>query len=74
MKRGKIKWYNARKGYGFIIGNDGNEYFVHSTEKDSDWFPYDGEEVTFHWEKTERGLKATEVKKAEVESEKDEKK
>lgn len=25
---GRVKWYNANKGYGFIIGEDGNEYFV----------------------------------------------
>lgn len=26
---GKIKWFNNRKGYGFISGEDGNEVFVH---------------------------------------------
>ena len=26
---GKTKWFNTRKGYGFIVGEDGNEYFAH---------------------------------------------
>jgi CspA family cold shock protein len=29
--KGNIKWYNARKGYGFITGEDGKEVFVHRT-------------------------------------------
>ena len=28
---GTVKWFNAKKGYGFISGNDGKEYFVHYT-------------------------------------------
>lgn len=29
--RGKIKWFNLHNGYGFIVGDDGNEYFIHSS-------------------------------------------
>ena len=28
---GKVKWFNPAKGYGFIIGDDGKEVFVHFT-------------------------------------------
>lgn len=28
---GTVKWFNGRKGYGFIKGDDGKEYFVHYT-------------------------------------------
>ena len=29
---GKVKWFNAAKGYGFITGDDGKEVFVHFSE------------------------------------------
>ena len=29
--RGTVKWFNVQKGYGFITGEDGNEYFIHSS-------------------------------------------
>ncbi|BBF45224.1 cold shock protein CspA [Lachnospiraceae bacterium KM106-2] len=29
MKKGTVKWFNAKKGYGFIIGEDDQEIFVH---------------------------------------------
>ena len=29
--RGKIKWFSERLGYGFIVGDDGRDYFVHHT-------------------------------------------
>lgn len=28
-QKGKVKWYQVRLGYGFITGEDGNDYFVH---------------------------------------------
>ena len=32
MSTGKVKWFNAEKGYGFIRGEDGNSYFIHKSK------------------------------------------
>lgn len=31
MATGKVKWFNAEKGYGFITAEDGTDVFVHGT-------------------------------------------
>ena len=36
--RGTTKWFNAQKGYGFITGDDGAEYFAHQTQIKMDGF------------------------------------
>ena len=35
MITGRVKWFDRKRGYGFIAGDDGNEYFVHWTRIDS---------------------------------------
>ena len=30
--KGKVKWFNADKGFGFIRGEDGNSYFIHASK------------------------------------------
>lgn len=47
---GKIKWYKRDKGYGFIVGDDGKDYFVHYTalpQDQQDVREQDNIEVTF---------------------------
>ncbi|WP_028295511.1 cold-shock protein [Olivibacter sitiensis] len=34
MKTGKVKWFNAQKGFGFIIQEDGTDIFVHFKDVD----------------------------------------
>jgi CspA family cold shock protein len=55
---GKVKWYNARVGYGFISGDDGNEYFAHySRIADGGKHPKlkSGSNVTFEVAQTAEG-------------------
>lgn len=49
MTRGKVKWFNAKKGYGFISTDEGNDVFVHHKEIQSEGFRTlkEGEEVEF---------------------------
>jgi CspA family cold shock protein len=49
MAKGKVKWFNAKKGYGFISTEEGKDVFVHHKEIQSDGFRTlrEGEEVEF---------------------------
>lgn len=60
---GTVKWYNDRKGFGFIQGQDGNDYFVHNTAIQGGARLNDGDPVTFDPKDAERGKKAENVKK-----------
>lgn len=61
--KGNIKWYNARKGYGFITGEDGKEIFIHRTALQTEISLNEGDEVQFEVESSERGPQAKNVKK-----------
>lgn len=59
---GRIKWYNGRKGYGFILRGGGEEIFFHrsNTSADPDTFR-DGLWILYDVEETQKGPEATEV-------------
>ena len=61
--KGNVKWYNPRKGYGFIQGEDGQDVFVHRTDIPLGVFLNEGDAVEYQIENTNRGLKATHIKK-----------
>ncbi|KTD51380.1 stress protein, member of the CspA-family [Legionella quinlivanii] len=60
--KGKVKWFNAKKGYGFIMANN-EDYFVHFREIQCTGFRtlIEGSEVTFVAEHTARGPQALNV-------------
>lgn len=72
---GKIKWYKREKGFGFIVGEDGKDYFVHYTALPQDMQDAredDNLAVTFELKDTDRGPQAVDVvfeKEAEEASE-----
>ena len=63
MKKGKVKFYNNSKGYGFICDSEtGQDVFVHSTGlKDQ---IRDGDEVTYEVTQGKRGVNAVNVQRA----------
>jgi CspA family cold shock protein len=61
---GKIKWYNARKGYGFIEGEDGKDIFIHRSSVPQDVFLKEGDTVEYEIEDTDKGPKAINIKKS----------
>jgi len=59
---GAVKFFNRKKGFGFIAGDDGNEYFVHFTALPKRTFLRDNDRVSFDPAEGERGPKADNVK------------
>ena len=62
--KGTVKFFNAGKGFGFIAGEDGKEYFVHKTALGEGVTLNDNDAVEFDVEEGDRGPKAVNVKKA----------
>jgi cold shock protein len=67
--QGKVKWFNDQKGFGFISGEGGQDIFVHHTAIVSEGFRTlkEGEAVEYDCEPGPKGLKATNVRRAEAE-------
>jgi CspA family cold shock protein len=59
---GKVKWFNTQKGYGFIEGDDGTDYFVHYKALPEGVASLDeGQRVSFEAVETDKGKQAQDI-------------
>ena len=63
MVTGKVKWFNAEKGFGFIDRGEGKDVFVHYSAIQIDGFKTldDGDAVSFEVVQSDRGEQAANV-------------
>ncbi len=63
--QGKVKWFNAEKGFGFIDRGKGQDVFVHYSQIVQDGYKSlnEGETVEFELFESDRGLQAKRVEK-----------
>ena len=64
MTGGSVKWFDTKKGYGFIVGPEGKDVFVHYSSIEGDGFRSlrEGEEVQYELIETGKGLAANSVR------------
>ena len=62
---GTVKWFDSKKGFGFIVGPEGKDVFVHFTRIEGDGFRSlrDGEKVEYEHTAGDKGLLATTVRR-----------
>ena len=67
MQQGTVKWFNAKKGYGFISDAEGNDVFVHFSALQMEGYKElkDGETVMFDVIEGEKGPQAANVVRVE---------
>jgi len=65
LAQGTVKWFNDRKGYGFISQEDGNDVFVHFSSIEATGYKTlsEGDNVEFEIEESDRGPEAKNVNK-----------
>jgi len=68
MASGKVKWFDNKKGFGFIAQDTGQDVFVHHTSIMGGGFKTlnEGEMVTFEVISSDKGLKAQNVERGPV--------
>jgi cold shock protein len=68
MASGKVKWFDNKKGFGFIAQDSGQDVFVHHTSITGSGFKTlnEGEEVNFEVVSSDKGPKAQNVQRVQV--------
>tara|TARA_B100000315_G_C14005847_1_gene332260 strand:+ start:69 stop:266 length:198 start_codon:yes stop_codon:yes gene_type:complete len=65
MVEGTVRFFNTMKNFGFITGDDGKEYFVHTSGLKEGITIKEGDRVSFKAVEGDRGPKAEEIEKIE---------
>jgi CspA family cold shock protein len=58
---GVVRWFNLKKGYGFIKGSDEQDYFVHYTAVPEGLRLRENDQVTFEPVNTDKGMQAQKI-------------
>ncbi len=63
-RHGKVKWFNEKKGFGFITSGEGDDFFVHFTGIEGQGFRtlQEGQDVSFEVEEGQKGMQAVRVR------------
>lgn len=71
MPTGNVKWFDVKKGFGFIVGPEGQDVFVHFSSIVGDGFKTlkDGEPVEYELQEGEKGYHARSVRRVGAKSE-----
>jgi CspA family cold shock protein len=74
MAKGTVKWFDPKKGFGFVLNDDGEDVFIHYTSIDGDGFRClrNGQVVEYEEVASDKGLQGKDVTILEVESAVDE--
>ncbi|HNR87016.1 MAG TPA: cold shock domain-containing protein [Spirochaetota bacterium] len=64
MTKGTVKWFDEKKGYGFLSQENGPDVFVHHSGIAGEGFKvlYEGDRVEFEIEKSDKGPRAVQVR------------
>jgi CspA family cold shock protein len=68
MATGTVKWFDPKKGFGFVVNDDGKDVFIHYTSIDGDGFRClkNGETVEYDQLDSDKGLQGRNVRIADI--------